>query len=725
MPSSFMGLYVQRNALLISQKALDITGNNISNINTKGYSRQRVDICSIANAKNTLGYNTSVALAGMGSDTIGVAQIRNRLLDRKVRVYSGDLCNVGVKVNTLSDIEDIFDSIEADSGDIESSFAAIVNRLKAALQSYSADHADRSEMANITKNAAESLAQAIRNYNLKLNDVSNQTLKDARSTVDRINAIFAEMGNLNKQIKDSYISMGYITATQGNYQVQGDYGPLELKDKMNNLLDELSQYGNIDFHEEDDGTFTVKFANQTVVYGKYYAQMATTEISPSPTELAFVITSSTQLDADGNPVLDEYGKPLNGLYDKDTWYEMNLAGKTSGDSSELIRKILRGETEGMEDLKEIKGMFDTIVDVTGKDVHGKQYISSGSLRGFLDMYNGRGLFTDNSDKSIYQSINDRLALANKYLGMLDDIDTLEPEEIDNISDLLKETIGAELKYNEKTNNYTVTVNGVTLYDKNAGINEAGNLQVINPDSPNRSNAQIVVGDKIIRTIALNDQKGIEYYRDMLNAYVKTITDEFNKVYSKVPNPKYDPDDPDSTEPEFLDPIKLFEYSNEEGDFDFRSAASNFRISDEWIRDPEIVANPSGENRFGELDNTYIHRLLALFESDLEYGDGYEDMFGEGNGHHIHLKFPIDEFVSHINGEVGTHLESETGIYDATDIMLTSEEKLRSEAMDVSMNEEGINMMNYQKWYNAISRMISTLDEALDKLINQTGLVGLR
>ena len=45
-------------------------------------------------------------------------------------------------------------------------------------------------------------------------------------------------------------------------------------------------------------------------------------------------------------------------------------------------------------------------------------------------------------------------------------------------------------------------------------------------------------------------------------------------------------------------------------------------------------------------------------------------------------------------------------------------------MGVSMDEEGVNMMNYQKWYNAISRMISALDECLDKLINGTGKVGL-
>ena len=47
MASSFMGLYVQREAILLAQKALDITGNNISNINTPGYTRQRLDICSV------------------------------------------------------------------------------------------------------------------------------------------------------------------------------------------------------------------------------------------------------------------------------------------------------------------------------------------------------------------------------------------------------------------------------------------------------------------------------------------------------------------------------------------------------------------------------------------------------------------------------------------------------------------------------------------------------
>ena len=54
---------------------------------------------------------------------------------------------------------------------------------------------------------------------------------------------------------------------------------------MNSLLDELSQYGNISFKEEIDGTFTVDFAGQRVVEEKYYAQMAITHDDPDPTQL--------------------------------------------------------------------------------------------------------------------------------------------------------------------------------------------------------------------------------------------------------------------------------------------------------------------------------------------------------------------------------------------------------------------------------------------------------
>ncbi len=42
---------------------------------------------------------------------------------------------------------------------------------------------------------------------------------------------------------------------------------------------------------------------------------------------------------------------------------------------------------------------------------------------------------------------------------------------------------------------------------------------------------------------------------------------------------------------------------------------------------------------------------------------------------------------------------------------------------VSLNEEGINMMTYNKAYSALGRLMTTMDEQLDMIINQMGLVG--
>ena len=567
MASSFMGLYVQREALLISQKALDITGHNISNINTPGYTRQRIDICSVANVKGSLGYNTSITLAGKGSDAVGVAQIRDRLLDTKVRNYSSDLCDVGTKMSTLADVEDVFDAIETD--ELGASFASIVNQFKESLQSFSVDNADRVEVANIALNNAESLIQAIVNYDSKLTDISEQVLGDTQATVNRVNAILAEMGSLNKQIKDAYITMGYIESDEGNYHVMNDYGPLELKDQFHSLLDELSQYGNMHVKEENDGTFTVHFANQLAVSNDKFAQMAITKDNPKPTELAYEITQ-VQYDADG--------KIVGGLYNKDEWFDLSIKNDVGSDKQLLVRSGAAGAT----------------VNISGKDNNGEYILDSGSLRGSLDVFNGRGIFA--------------------------------------------ETV----------------------------VDAKGNTDITNP------------------------YQGIEYYRDMLNSFVKTMTDEMNGIFAGYG--------------------EVFTYGG-----DFRTAAQNFRVADDWQDYPELISNPTKSNQYAELDNSYIQKMLGVLGTPQKYGDG--TTFDP-------QEFTPEKFVAHICDNLGTQVEYETGVYNATDIMLTSVETARSEVMDVSMDEEGINMMNYQKWYNAISRMITTIDEALDKLINGTGKVGL-
>lgn len=694
MASSFMGLYVQRDALHIAQKALDITGNNISNIDTVGYTRQRVDICSVSYARNTLYYNTAIPLSGNGSEAVGVTQIRDKILDKKVRAYTGDLCKAGVKAETLSNVEDVFDSIEADARDTDGkdlgvSFASLVNKLKSSLHSFSTDHADRREIANIALNSAQSLVQCINNYDSKINDVCDATITDTNATVNRINTILARMANLNDNIKDAYISMGYFTTSFDNYKVMDAYGPLELKDEMNALLDELSQYGNIDCTEESDGTFTVKFADTIVVKEKYYAQMAMTEINPRPTELGFVLTSNgaadfePKLDGNGN-IIDPYryinkdvDYRIRGLKTEDEWHKLHDEYRTGGD----VQFLLRNENAGP--------MLNITGGPDGRAV--PKYLEKGSLRGLLDVYNGRGLFADAS--GVYNTVEQQLEIANEALAVLDGADVGSEEALKAKADLEK-ALGAKVEIKEKedgTKYYTAKIGEKFILD------DHGAKELTLEAADGEDNAKIKADGETVRTIYSNEQKGIEYYRDLLNSYVKTLTEEFNGIFKDFPD------------------VKLLKYDEES----FRTAAADFRVDDCWIKNPMVISNPYGEgnNEFLELSNEYINKLLGVFTKSFQYTDT--------NGNSYPDSYTLENYVSILCLDLGEQVSLAQTLYETADVNLTVVETKRSEIMDVSMDDEGVNMMNFQKWYNAISRMMTTMDELLDKLINGTGIVGLR
>ncbi|MBD5141192.1 MAG: hypothetical protein HDT25_07255 [Ruminococcus sp.] len=821
MASSFMGLYVQRDALNIAQKSLDIVGNNISNIKTVGYTRQRVDVCSVGYAKGTLGYNNSIELSGRGAEAVGVAQLRDRLYDQHVRTYSGNLCNAGAKMDALSKIEDIFDSIEADTRDTDGkdlgvSFSSLVSKLKSALSSYSVDNADRSTMANTTLNAAKSLIECINKYYNDIDKVSATVVSDTKATVDRINEIFEELGGINKEIKNAYIAMGYITSDMNNYKVQNQYGPLELKDQFHVLLDELSQYGNIDVQEENDGTFTVKFAGNIVVKNKYYAQMAMSEFNPRPTELGFVLSSNDdnldqfipKKDAAGN-IIDAYGYVdtevdyrIRGLKSQDEWYKLHTAVGTGGDAQVLLRSdMYKGE------------LLDITGGRSGRAI--PQYLDSGSLRGLLDVYNGRGTFAE-GDSGNYPVVAKQIEVANKALADLAAFNqnpgSFSYGEVEKLKDDIENAIGAKItKIIEQDGNgddvekYVVTVNNVEILSKDGDVKtlelkaKAGQdyaTIIAKGADTTDADGNIVPGEEeTLRTMYSNSYQGIEYYRDLLNSYVNTLTDHFNNAYTgfdvKVDTADYinsyamqlaeyskNPLESDLTRddvakiikrlkmvdgvtvtPDTADGVETYtvEYKGTEvaspdgtftkidkealpedeqttilKDFDyelltydknfFRNAAENVRISDDWLNRPEIIADPTNDNEYEELLNVQINKLLGIFGTDLTI---YADYDNDGNyDHTVKTEHAPEEFVDFICQDLGHRVSLEETIYETTDINLTQYEYLRSGVMDVSMEEEGVDMLNFQKWYSAISRMVSAMDELLDRLINHTGIVGL-
>ena len=68
-------------AIYASQSSLNVTGNNIANINTKGYTRQRMDLVSLYNAGEARYANAFNLNIGYGVLCQGVNQLRDPFLD--------------------------------------------------------------------------------------------------------------------------------------------------------------------------------------------------------------------------------------------------------------------------------------------------------------------------------------------------------------------------------------------------------------------------------------------------------------------------------------------------------------------------------------------------------------------------------------------------------------------------------------------------------------------
>ena len=85
MRASFLGLEVQKRSVQMAQKGLDITGNNLSNANTEGYVRQRLDVyAEYANMRGAyLTKSAKLGLSGQGVFASGVSQARDDYLDKR------------------------------------------------------------------------------------------------------------------------------------------------------------------------------------------------------------------------------------------------------------------------------------------------------------------------------------------------------------------------------------------------------------------------------------------------------------------------------------------------------------------------------------------------------------------------------------------------------------------------------------------------------------------
>lgn len=253
MRPTFMGFETTKRGMMVNQKALDIVSNNIANLGVTGYTRQRVDQVSITSAGVSGRYGqTAAQLAGQGSNIKGIAQLRDPYLDKRFRQENSDVGFYNKMTEIMTDVETALD--ETVSPGLKSS----IEKLSKALTALSGGI--NSTNANVVRTSAKSMTQILQQFDTKLSNIIDQQKADLEINVNHVNSILQSLSNINASIaKDSF---EHNSGGDGTY-----YGPNELLDTRNVLLDELSTYGDILVTTNPDNSVTVKMGGHQVVKG--------------------------------------------------------------------------------------------------------------------------------------------------------------------------------------------------------------------------------------------------------------------------------------------------------------------------------------------------------------------------------------------------------------------------------------------------------------------------
>ena len=213
--SQFFGLNIGYTGLQAANAALNVTGNNISNVDTKGYTRQQ----AVQQAADALRTNTSYGMAGSGVDTVSIDQIRDNYYDLKFWQNNASLGIYEIKQQYYRQIEDYF----TDKDDVKG-FNAIYNDMFAALDEVYKSSGDETKKTAFLSEC-KTLAEYFNNMSVSLKKLQTDANDEIKNKVNEINSIASEIATLNKQINTIEIN-----GTRAN----------ELRDKRALLVDQLS-----------------------------------------------------------------------------------------------------------------------------------------------------------------------------------------------------------------------------------------------------------------------------------------------------------------------------------------------------------------------------------------------------------------------------------------------------------------------------------------------------
>ena len=225
MPSQFFGLNIAYTGLLASNAALNATSNNIANVQTEGYSRQKVN----QQASSALRVFQTYGCAGAGVETLAIERVRDEFYDFRYWNNNAKVGEYGQKQYYMQQIETYFDDNGKNAG-----FKTVFDQLMVSGMQALLDDPDDSTAKSQFVGYAGALAEYFNGLAGNLERLQKDANQEIKLKVDEMNSLAGEIATLNKQINTIE-----LTGQKAN----------ELRDRRELLLDQLSEIVDVEVKE--------------------------------------------------------------------------------------------------------------------------------------------------------------------------------------------------------------------------------------------------------------------------------------------------------------------------------------------------------------------------------------------------------------------------------------------------------------------------------------------
>ncbi|MCR4842574.1 MAG: flagellar hook-associated protein FlgK [Eubacterium sp.] len=348
--NGFGSFWVGTSGIKSSSDGIYVTGNNLSNLHTTGYVRQRLlQSDSIYNTMPTTSsaMTNAATKIGLGVTSAEILHTRDVFLDKYYRQENGRASFYETMNETTDEIETILQELEGEA------FETSLDDFWQAFAELAKDPSDSVNQELVVQKAslfiskAQSLIKSMKEYQTNLNE-------QVEGTVDTINSISEQIADLNVKIQ--------------TIEAGGQETAYTLRDERDQLLDELSQYVKIEYTELDDTTVRVKVDGVLLVEGRNnytmstYTDDATGYVNPvwdslsSDNQPYYVYDLTTGYNTEQNSDIGQLKALLLSRGDETSNY---IDGLGLTDSSETVD--LTGESTASCLLQDVEAMLDTLV----------------------------------------------------------------------------------------------------------------------------------------------------------------------------------------------------------------------------------------------------------------------------------------------------------------------------------------------------------------------------